>query len=83
MLLLRSTEFATLYGVRLTSLGPYRLFGYLSLPAGPGPLPAIYYRLHDLRRDLQGAVDLAVDRVRPSKPSESARSARSRTGAPR
>lgn len=40
---LRSTEFATLYGVRLTSLGPYRLFGYLSIPAGDGPFPAIYY----------------------------------------
>src|SRR5262249_15212216 len=40
---LRSTSFATLYGVRLTSLGPYRLFGYLSIPAGPGPFPAIYY----------------------------------------
>lgn len=40
---LRSTDFATLYGVRLTSLGPYRLFGYLSIPAGPGPFPAIYY----------------------------------------
>jgi cephalosporin-C deacetylase len=40
---LRSTDFATLYGVRLTSLGPYRLFGYLSVPAGPGPFPAIYY----------------------------------------
>ena len=40
---LRSTEFATLYGVRLTSLGPYRLFGYLSVPAGRGPFPAIYY----------------------------------------
>ena len=39
----RSTEFATLYGVRLTSVGPYRLFGYLSIPAGPGPFPAIYY----------------------------------------
>ena len=33
---LRSTGFATLYGVRLTSLGPYRLFGYLSVPAGDG-----------------------------------------------
>ena len=43
MLPLRSTEFATLYGVRLTSLGPYRLFGYLSLPAGHGLFPAIYY----------------------------------------
>jgi cephalosporin-C deacetylase-like acetyl esterase len=40
---LRSTEFATLYGVRLTSLGPYRLFGYLSIPRGAGPFPAIYY----------------------------------------
>jgi len=40
---LRSTDFATLYGVRLTSLGPYRLFAYLSIPAGPGPFPAIYY----------------------------------------
>ena len=40
---LRSTAFATLYGVRLTSLGPYRLFGYLSIPTGIGPFPAIYY----------------------------------------
>lgn len=40
---LRSTAFATLYGVRLTSLGPYRLFGYLSIPTGSGPFPAIYY----------------------------------------
>jgi cephalosporin-C deacetylase len=40
---LRSTEFATLYGVRLTSAGPYRVFGYLSLPVGPPPFPAIYY----------------------------------------
>src|SRR2546425_13185504 len=40
---LRSTPFATLYGVRLTSVGPYRLFGYLSVPAGPGPFPEIYY----------------------------------------
>ena len=40
---LRSTDFATLYSVRLTSLGPYRLFGYLSIPTGDGPFPAIYY----------------------------------------
>jgi cephalosporin-C deacetylase len=40
---LRSTDFATLYGVRLTSLGPYRVFGYLSIPSGDGPFPAIYY----------------------------------------
>ena len=43
LLPLRSTDFATLYGVRLSSLGPYRLFGYLSIPAGNGPFPAIYY----------------------------------------
>src|SRR5258705_4076842 len=40
---LRTTDFATLYGVRLISLGPYRLFGYLSIPPGRGPFPAIYY----------------------------------------
>ena len=40
---LRSTDFATLYGVRLTSCGPYRLFGYVSIPVGDGPFPAIYY----------------------------------------
>jgi cephalosporin-C deacetylase len=40
---LRSTDFATLYSVRLTSLGPYRVFGYLSIPTGTGPFPAIYY----------------------------------------
>ncbi len=40
---LRGTDFATLYGVRLTSLGPYRVFGYLSIPTGDGPFPAIYY----------------------------------------
>jgi cephalosporin-C deacetylase len=43
LLPLRSTDFATLYGVHLSSLGPYRLFGYLSLPTGKGPFPAIYY----------------------------------------
>jgi cephalosporin-C deacetylase len=43
LLPLRSTDFATLYGVRLTSLGPYRVYGYLSIPAGRGPFPAIYY----------------------------------------
>jgi cephalosporin-C deacetylase-like acetyl esterase len=43
LLPLRSTDFATLYGVRLTSLGPYRVCGYLSVPSGRGPFPAIYY----------------------------------------
>ena len=43
MIPLRSTDFATVYGVRLTSIGPYRVFGYLSIPVGEGPFPAIYY----------------------------------------
>ena len=37
---LRSTDFATTHGVRLTSIGPYRIFGYLSIPRGQGPFPA-------------------------------------------
>ena len=43
LLSIRCTEFATMYGVRLTSIGSYRLFGYLSVPQGAGPFPAIYY----------------------------------------
>ena len=40
---LRSADFATAYGVRLTSIGPYRLYAYLSIPKGDGPFPARYY----------------------------------------
>ena len=40
---MRSTDFANLYGVRLSSIGPYRLFGYLSIHKGDGPFPVIYY----------------------------------------
>ena len=40
---LRETDFATLHGVQITSIGPYRLFGYLSVPKGDGPFPAIYW----------------------------------------
>lgn len=39
---LRSTEFCECYTVRVTSIGPYRLFGYLSIPHGEGPFPAIF-----------------------------------------
>jgi cephalosporin-C deacetylase-like acetyl esterase len=38
---MRSTDFATVYGVRLTSLGPYRIFGYYSVPVGDGPFPGL------------------------------------------
>ncbi len=38
---LRSTEFATVYNVLLTSVGPYRIFGYYSVPVGDGPFPGL------------------------------------------
>jgi len=37
----RCTADFTGYEVRLTSIGPYRIFGYLSVPAGEGPFPAL------------------------------------------
>lgn len=40
---IRSTDFAPAYGVRLTSLGDYRLFAYYTVPADGGPHPAIYH----------------------------------------
>jgi cephalosporin-C deacetylase-like acetyl esterase len=40
---MRCTDFADMYGVRLTSIGPYRLYAYLSIPKGGGPFPAIYW----------------------------------------
>ena len=43
LLPMRCAEFATMYTVRLTGIGSYRLFGYLSIPSGDGPHPAIYY----------------------------------------
>lgn len=39
---LRSTDFGTVYGLRLTSIGPYRLFAYYCVPHGAGPFPVIY-----------------------------------------
>jgi cephalosporin-C deacetylase len=37
----RTTEDYTFYTVRLTSVGPYRIAGYLSVPSGSGPFPAV------------------------------------------
>lgn len=37
----RSTEHWEFSTVRLTSAGTYRIFGYLSVPRGPGPFPAL------------------------------------------
>ena len=38
---LRSTDLATVYALRLTSVGPYRIFGYYSVPTGDGPFPGL------------------------------------------
>ncbi|MDX2974209.1 acetylxylan esterase [Kribbella solani] len=37
----RTTDEATFYTLRLTSTGPYRVYGNLSIPAGDGPFPAL------------------------------------------
>lgn len=38
---LHDTEFSTSFDVELTGIGPYRLFGFLSIPKGNGPFPAL------------------------------------------
>lgn len=43
LLPIRCTDYATMYTVKLTSTGPYRLHAYLSIPQGVGKFPAIYY----------------------------------------
>ena len=40
--LLRQTDYATVYHLKITSIGPYRLFGYYSVPRGDGPFPGLY-----------------------------------------
>jgi cephalosporin-C deacetylase len=37
-----SSEHFEMYGVRLTSYGPYRIFGFFSVPKGSGPFPALF-----------------------------------------
>src|SRR5680860_881526 len=38
---LHSNEICTVYGVKLTSVGPYRIFGYYSVPTREGPFPGL------------------------------------------
>jgi cephalosporin-C deacetylase len=38
----RSSDDYRAFAVRLTGIGPYRLFGYLTLPAGTGPFPGLF-----------------------------------------
>jgi cephalosporin-C deacetylase len=38
---LRSSDRYTVYWVKLTSIGPYRVGGYFSIPTGDGPFPGI------------------------------------------
>lgn len=45
-LALPSDEHSTVYALRLTSIGPYRIFGYLSVPPGDGPFPGLLLAPH-------------------------------------
>lgn len=38
---LRSSDLYTCYALKLTSVGPYRIFGYYSVPTGCGPFPGL------------------------------------------
>src|SRR5215210_8684181 len=40
-LALPSDEFSTVYAAKITSIGPYRIFGYLSVPKGEGTFPGL------------------------------------------
>lgn len=39
---LYSTGFSTTYSVKLTSIGPYRISAFISVPHGDGPFPALF-----------------------------------------
>jgi len=45
-LALPSDEHSTVYALRLTSIRPYRIFGYLSVPPGKGPFPGLLAAPH-------------------------------------
>src|SRR5579859_3040322 len=45
-LALPSDEYSTVYALRLTSIGPYRIYGYLSVPHGDGPFPGLLLAPH-------------------------------------
>lgn len=38
---IRSNEHSTVYDLYLTSIGPYRIYGFFSIPKGEGPFPAL------------------------------------------
>lgn len=40
-LALPSDEFSTVYAAKITSIGPYRIFGYLSVPKAEGTFPGL------------------------------------------
>ena len=40
---LRNTDFGAVYGLRLTSLGAYRIFAYYCVPHGDGPFPVLFH----------------------------------------
>lgn len=40
---MHSTDYADMFDIHLTSIGPYRIFAYLSIPHGIGPFPTRYY----------------------------------------
>ena len=41
---MHSTDYADMFDVHLTSIGPYRIFAYLSIPHGIGPFPARFVK---------------------------------------
>ncbi|MCC6457671.1 MAG: acetylxylan esterase [Caldilineaceae bacterium] len=40
---IRSSELSTVYDLYLTSIGPYRIYAFFSIPKGEGPFPAIIH----------------------------------------